>query len=84
MGLVTKVFSDDTFVSEVDALVVELAGRSPAALRTMKANFLDSERLSLADYIDVETARHHAPFTGVDAVETQQRLRRQAMRISGA
>lgn len=63
IGFLNRVFPADVFRTEVGAVVTELAGRRADALRAMKANFLDAERLPLVDYLDGETSRHHAFFT---------------------
>lgn len=58
IGLATRVFSPETLHEETRQLAYALAGRSRAALETMKANFLSAERLGMADYIEIEGARH--------------------------
>ncbi|WP_018504322.1 enoyl-CoA hydratase/isomerase family protein [Parafrankia discariae] len=57
-GLVTRLFPADTLHDEVLALADELAGHHPFPLRMMKANVLSAERMDLAEYIEVESARH--------------------------
>lgn len=63
IGLVTRLFPPERLHDEVGALASELAGRRPFALRMLKANVLASETLALADYIELESARH-ANVTG--------------------
>lgn len=58
LGLVTRLFEAETLHAGALALAEELAARDPMALRLMKANFVSAETLPLADYIEVETARH--------------------------
>ncbi|MGF1596843.1 MAG: enoyl-CoA hydratase-related protein [Acidimicrobiales bacterium] len=58
IGLVVDVFDDDAFTDGIEAVVARLAAAAPLAIRGMKANFLDGETLSLADYVAVETQRH--------------------------
>jgi 2-(1,2-epoxy-1,2-dihydrophenyl)acetyl-CoA isomerase len=58
IGLVSRVFDDNAFVSEVDAVVSRLADASPVALRGMKANFIDAERMDLQAYVGIESERH--------------------------
>jgi len=60
IGLVSRVVPEMAFESELDGLVDRLANSSPMALKGMKANFVESERLGLADFIASETARHNA------------------------
>ncbi|MCU1458883.1 MAG: putative enoyl-CoA hydratase/isomerase [Actinomycetia bacterium] len=62
IGFVSRVFPDTTFAADVDAVVAELASRSLPALRDLKANFLDAERLDLATYIELESVRHQTNF----------------------
>ena len=60
IGLVNRVAPEAVFETELDALVERLAGASPLALKGMKANFVDQERLGLAEFLAAETARHNA------------------------
>ncbi|MDB5107406.1 MAG: hypothetical protein JWM69_347 [Candidatus Binatus sp.] len=69
IGLVTRVFSDDTFRGEVRAIVDRLAEAAPIALRTLKSNFVEAERTTLAGYIGLETARHLPMFNTHDTRE---------------
>ena len=69
MGLVSRVFDDATFRAEIDGIAERLAAASPHALRIMKQNFLDAERLDLASYIGVETERHIEVMAHDDAKE---------------
>lgn len=69
IGLVIDVFDDDRFAEGVEGVVARLATAAPLAIRGMKANFLDGERLGLADYIEAETARHMAITASRDTRE---------------
>jgi len=69
IGLVSDVFSDDSFSAEVGAVVDRLAGAAPLALAGMKQNFLDGEQLGLADYITVESERHTRISGSADCME---------------
>jgi 2-(1,2-epoxy-1,2-dihydrophenyl)acetyl-CoA isomerase len=69
IGLVHKTFSDESFRDEVGAVVDRLAGAAPIALRTLKANFVDSERMDFAGFVGVESARHLAMFLTHDTRE---------------
>jgi 2-(1,2-epoxy-1,2-dihydrophenyl)acetyl-CoA isomerase len=72
IGLTTRVFDAQSFRAEVDALAQRL-GRAPAlALRTMKANFVEAERMGLAEYLDLESERH---MRVTASPETQQAFR---------
>ncbi len=59
IGLVSKVFPDDSFRAEVGALAARLGASAPVALRAMKENFLAAESMPLRDYITMETERHN-------------------------
>lgn len=69
LGLVSRVFDDDAFPGEVEALARRLAAASPEALAGMKRNFLDAEAHDLERYIAVETERHLKIMAGTDAKE---------------
>lgn len=69
IGLVTAVHDDESFASETQLLVDRLAASAPLALRGMKQNYLDGERLGFADYISIETARHTAITASADTTE---------------
>jgi 2-(1,2-epoxy-1,2-dihydrophenyl)acetyl-CoA isomerase len=69
LGVVTRVFPDDSFRAEVDAIVERLAGSAPIALRTLKANFVDAERMDFAGYVALETERHMKMFQTEDTRE---------------
>jgi 2-(1,2-epoxy-1,2-dihydrophenyl)acetyl-CoA isomerase len=69
IGLVSRVFPDATFRAEIAAIARELAGASPAALRGMKSNFVDAEKLGLADYLRLESRRHQVIMAGPDSKE---------------
>jgi 2-(1,2-epoxy-1,2-dihydrophenyl)acetyl-CoA isomerase len=58
LGLVTRVFPNETLHDEVLALAEQLAGHHPFPLRMMKANLLSAERMDIEEYIEVESARH--------------------------
>jgi 2-(1,2-epoxy-1,2-dihydrophenyl)acetyl-CoA isomerase len=58
IDLVTRVLPAATFHDDVLALAEELGRHHSFPLRTMKANILSAEKLDLAQYIEVESARH--------------------------
>ncbi len=58
IGLVARVWDDDVFRDEVDAMVKRLAAMSPRALRTMKAHYVAAERMPFKEYLELETERH--------------------------
>jgi 2-(1,2-epoxy-1,2-dihydrophenyl)acetyl-CoA isomerase len=69
IGLVSRVVPEIEFEGELADLVDRLANASPLALKGMKANFVESERLGLADFIASETARHTACGRSEDSRE---------------
>ncbi|MEO6092829.1 MAG: enoyl-CoA hydratase-related protein [Novosphingobium sp.] len=58
LGLVTRLFAREALHDEVLALAGQLCTRDPFALRMMKANCVSAERLDIAEFVDIETARH--------------------------
>ena len=69
IGLVSRVFPDETFRNEVGAIVARIAEAAPIALRTMKAHFVEAERMDFASYIELESAHHLPMFTTYDTRE---------------
>lgn len=69
IGLVNRVVPEAVFESELEALVERLANASPLALKGMKANFVDQERMGLAEFLAAETARHNACGRSEDSRE---------------
>jgi 2-(1,2-epoxy-1,2-dihydrophenyl)acetyl-CoA isomerase len=80
-GFVSRVYDSASFDADLAELVAELAARDPAAIRTTKRNFTDALRLPLGEFIDVETQRHRARFTGPEGAATRARLAAQGNRI---
>ena len=69
IGLVARVFSDETFAEEAHALVEELLDRSPTALKMMKAHYLAAESMPMDSYVALETERHLDIASGEHARE---------------
>jgi 2-(1,2-epoxy-1,2-dihydrophenyl)acetyl-CoA isomerase len=69
IGMVTRVFPDDRFRDEVETIVKRLAESAPIALSTLKANFVDSERMDFAGYVALESERHIKMFETEDTRE---------------
>jgi len=69
IGLVSQLFSDETIYDDVLGVARRLAEAAPIALRTMKANFLEAERLSFHDYLMLESGRHMEIFKTEDTRE---------------
>ena len=68
-GLVAEVFAPDRLVPEVMVIAREIAGRSPEALRMLKRNFLDAERMDFSGYLYLESERHKRVMAGPDPKE---------------
>lgn len=69
IGFLARVFDDDQFVDQAAEIVARLAAAAPAALRTMKANFLDAERHDLSSFVQLESKRHISLFALDDTRE---------------
>jgi 2-(1,2-epoxy-1,2-dihydrophenyl)acetyl-CoA isomerase len=69
IGLVNRVTPEAEFETELAALVDRLANASPLALKGMKANFVEQERMGLAEFLAAETARHSACGRSEDSRE---------------
>jgi 2-(1,2-epoxy-1,2-dihydrophenyl)acetyl-CoA isomerase len=81
IGFVARILPDDSFGDDIAALASELIARSPQAVRTMKQNFLDAERLRLGPFIEVEMRRHLGAFQGEAGATSMARLAEQAARV---
>ena len=64
IGLVSAVYPSEEFRGKVATVVERLRAAAPMALRTMKLNFVASERLGFPDFVDLETERHLMLVTG--------------------
>jgi 2-(1,2-epoxy-1,2-dihydrophenyl)acetyl-CoA isomerase len=69
MGLVNGVFDDDALMEAVTKIARRLADSPPRALRAMKRNFLDAERMDFPTYTGVEAERHLKVMSHPDATE---------------
>jgi 2-(1,2-epoxy-1,2-dihydrophenyl)acetyl-CoA isomerase len=69
IGLVARVFPDDTFRADTDSLLSALLKKSPSALRGLKENYVAAERMTLADFVDYEAERHLRIFASEDTAE---------------
>ena len=58
IGLVARVFPDDSFRSDAEVVLDALLKKSPSALRGLKENYVAAERMTLADFVDYEAERH--------------------------
>ncbi|MET0372912.1 MAG: enoyl-CoA hydratase-related protein [Rhizorhabdus sp.] len=63
MGLVTRIFAPDVLHQQTLAAAQTLADYFPPALRAAKSNILSAEKLTLADFVQIEGSRHaHIAF----------------------
>ncbi len=69
IGMVSQVFPDERLRPEVDSVAARLAESAPIALRTLKANFVDAERMDFAGYVALESERHARMFLTQDTRE---------------
>lgn len=69
IGLVSQLFDDASFHDEVGKIATRLAAAAPLALKTMKAHFVEAERLSFRDFIALESRDHIDIFKTEDTRE---------------
>ncbi|MCC2981170.1 enoyl-CoA hydratase/isomerase family protein [Sphingomonas sp. IC4-52] len=69
MGLVSRLWSPEVFDAELEALVARLAGAAPLALKALKSHYVQAEGMGLADFVAVESERHHQLFATQDRAE---------------
>jgi 2-(1,2-epoxy-1,2-dihydrophenyl)acetyl-CoA isomerase len=69
MGLVSRVWDDDTFRANVAAMAETIAAKAPMALRSMKRHFAAAQRLDFRDFIELEFQRHFHLLDTADALE---------------
>lgn len=67
--LITRVFMADALQTRTRELAEQLASKSAYALKSIKANFIAAERLSLADFIELEGARHMHLIASAESAE---------------
>lgn len=58
IGLVSRVFPDESFRDDAEAVVQGLLKKSPTALLGLKQHYLAAERMGFADFIQYEAERH--------------------------
>jgi 2-(1,2-epoxy-1,2-dihydrophenyl)acetyl-CoA isomerase len=69
IGLVSRVVPLAQLRADVEAVAARLAAAPPHALREMKRNFLDAEKLEFGPYSATETERHMKVMAHADAKE---------------
>lgn len=72
IGLVSEVLPPDELMSRVGEVGTRIASFAPIALRKVKENLNDSERLSLAEHLEAEAARHAFCCATNDAAEAAE------------
>jgi 2-(1,2-epoxy-1,2-dihydrophenyl)acetyl-CoA isomerase len=69
IGLVNAAFDDETFRSDVQAIVDELAAKAPLARRGMKAHYVGAESMGFGEFIVLETKDHGVITASQDCKE---------------
>jgi 2-(1,2-epoxy-1,2-dihydrophenyl)acetyl-CoA isomerase len=69
LGFLTRTVPDQHFDGALSEMVTRLSASAPLALKAMKANFNDAERLDLDAYVIRETERHQTLYGTEDRVE---------------
>lgn len=69
IGLVSRTLPDGDLMPHVRSVADDLVHSAPIALRQMKANLNDAERLSFSELLDREAARHIAALATEDHIE---------------
>jgi 2-(1,2-epoxy-1,2-dihydrophenyl)acetyl-CoA isomerase len=58
LGLVSRVFPDETFRVDTEAIVATLMKKSPSALLGLKQNYIAAEQMDFRDFVQYEAERH--------------------------
>lgn len=69
IGLVARVFADESFRADTEEVLTTLLAKSPTALRALKENYVAAERMGLADFVDFEAERHLRIAASADTAE---------------
>ena len=69
IGLVARVFPDETFRDEAEAVVASLLAKSPTALRSLKQHYVDAQAMPLAEFVEHESRRHMEIAASADTTE---------------
>ena len=69
LGIVARVFADDTFRDDAESLLSTLLEKSPTALVGLKQNYLAAERMTFADFAAYEAGRHLEIAASADTAE---------------
>jgi 2-(1,2-epoxy-1,2-dihydrophenyl)acetyl-CoA isomerase len=69
IGLVARVFPDESFRADTEEVLTTLLEKSPTALLGLKRNYVAAERMSFADFVDYEAERHLKIAASEDTAE---------------
>ncbi|MFM2079314.1 MAG: hypothetical protein RJA49_3204, partial [Actinomycetota bacterium] len=69
IGLVSRVFPDDSFRDDVETVLATLLEKSPTALLGLKQHYVMAERMSFHDFVDYEAERHLRIAASADTAE---------------
>lgn len=69
IGLVARVFPDESFRDDVEDVLHALLAKSPTALRGLKQHYIDAERMPLAEFVEHESRRHLEIAASADTAE---------------
>jgi len=69
MGLLNRLWSAPTFEQELQHLTTRLTAAPPLALTTMKANYVEAERVDLRSFVTIEAERHVRLLASEDRIE---------------
>jgi 2-(1,2-epoxy-1,2-dihydrophenyl)acetyl-CoA isomerase len=69
LGLVGRVFPEETFRSDTEDVLAALLRKSPTALRGLKANYVAAERMELGEFVQHEAERHLVIAASADTQE---------------
>jgi 2-(1,2-epoxy-1,2-dihydrophenyl)acetyl-CoA isomerase len=58
IGIVARVFPDDSFRADTEAVLTALLEKSPTALLGLKQHYVMAERMAFGDFVDYEAERH--------------------------
>jgi 2-(1,2-epoxy-1,2-dihydrophenyl)acetyl-CoA isomerase len=69
IGLVSRVFPDDSFRDDVETVLATLLEKSPTALLGLKQHYVMAERMTFRDFVDHEAERHLRIASSADTAE---------------
>ncbi len=69
IGLVARVFADESFRGETEAALGTLLKKSPTALQGMKEHYVAAESMTFSEFVDFEAQRHLVIAASADTAE---------------